>query len=138
MAFVVGVPDDGNNGAKSGMNDNGPPGSRGGAGVVGPELLAFSLALAGSVMITVVILSIIPECLMIGDATMIDGGIETLEILGNLISSQLLLHRAIGFYRICSRLGYICIAFKMAGSLCRKKMNGVMCWQEGAVPFLLC
>jgi len=45
--------------------------------VVGPELLAFSLALAGSVMITVVIVSIIPESLMIGDATMIDGGIET-------------------------------------------------------------
>ena len=77
VAFVVGVPDDGKNGSKSGMNYNGPPGSRGGAGVVGPELLAFSLALAGSVMITVVIVSIIPESLMIGDATMIDGGIET-------------------------------------------------------------
>ncbi|KAL7468159.1 hypothetical protein ACHAXS_008378 [Conticribra weissflogii] len=35
--------------------------------IVGPDLLSFSLALAGSVMITVCLVSIIPECLDVGD-----------------------------------------------------------------------
>jgi len=75
---------------------------------IGPDLLAFSLALAGSVMITVCIVSIIPECLLIdidvnrggaGDSNVDVGAATTTtwNIFGHVVSSQMLLHRTVGF-----------------------------------------
>jgi len=86
--------------ADSDEDDGGDDEVGSGGVVVGPDLLAFSLALAGSVMITVSVVSIIPEALSI-DAN-IDEGIyassgSTLNVFGHLISSRLLLQRSVGF-----------------------------------------
>ncbi|KAL9178583.1 hypothetical protein ACHAXT_001921 [Thalassiosira profunda] len=60
---------------------------------VGPDLLAFSLALAGSVMITVCIVSIIPESLSVG----IESVQGDFEVFGHVVSKDLLLQRTLGF-----------------------------------------
>lgn len=64
---------------------------------VTPDLLAFSLALAGSVMITVCVVSIIPECLSSAENANIGSNEETWDIFGHVFSSQLLLKRTVGF-----------------------------------------
>lgn len=83
---------------------------------VGPDLLSFSLALAGSVMITVCLVSIIPESLSvdIGDvpidteSTRVYSGVWV--VFGHILSSQVLLQRTAGFalgwgvYALLSRL----------------------------------
>jgi len=73
--------------------------------VVGPDLMAFSLALAGSVMITVCIVSIIPECLFMDiDNVNVVQSLESgnnindsWSVSGQIISSQILLQRSVGF-----------------------------------------
>ena len=64
---------------------------------VTPDLLAFSLALAGSVMITLCVVSIIPECLSSAENANIGSNEETWDIFGHVFSSQLLLKRTVGF-----------------------------------------
>ncbi|KAL7550762.1 hypothetical protein ACHAWF_013983 [Thalassiosira exigua] len=66
------------------------------AGGVGPELFVFSLALAASVMITVCVVSIIPECLSMNSDAEI-GDVGSLSVLGHTVPYGLLLHRAAGF-----------------------------------------
>ena len=64
--------------------------------VVGPDLLAFSLALAGSVMITVCLVSIIPEALSIECSGGISGD-SLITIFGHETSIQLIKQRTVGF-----------------------------------------
>ena len=86
VAFVVSA-DDCTDTAKSTGNKH----------TVGPDLLAFSLALAGSVMITVCLVSIIPECLSIDNANVESGSSDTWNIFGHIFASQLIRQRAVGF-----------------------------------------
>ncbi|KAL7527563.1 hypothetical protein ACHAXR_004439 [Thalassiosira sp. AJA248-18] len=88
VAFLVSADDNGGTAkANKDRQDNARVG-------VGPDLLAFSLALAGSVMITVTLVSIIPEALSINAQSSSSG---TWSIFGHFISSQLILQRAVGF-----------------------------------------